>query len=132
MGVMSYGTEDYRFDDRFLAHLQTVIGIQLRRRESFILGWTDASTGLRQSVWVDTGIPIRFSFHDDGNHVLNRQWVSELIDGSRRPAGLVLGEEPTDIPADDAPHAHAKSETAARAPRPASAPYVRTSAVYSV
>ena len=130
MGVMSYGTEDYRFEDRVLAHLQTVIGMQLRRRESFILGWTDDATGLRQSIWVDTGIPIRFSFDDNGDYELNRHWVSELIDGSRRPAGLVLGREPQDAVADTAHPAREKSGATPHAARPAPAPYVRTAAVY--
>ncbi len=43
MGTLIYGHGDLTvdFDDRTLAHLQVVIGTKLRRRESFLLSWSD-------------------------------------------------------------------------------------------
>ncbi|MDN4613938.1 hypothetical protein P5G50_05670 [Leifsonia sp. F6_8S_P_1B] len=94
MGVLSYGGSEYEFDDRVLSHLQVVITTKLRRRESFALTWVPENGEYgRESIWVDNGFPIRFRFSQPGASPLNREWLEQLMDGTHRPAGLVLTAE---------------------------------------
>jgi hypothetical protein len=95
MGVLSYGGSEYEFDDRVLSHLQVVITTKLRRRESFSLTWVPENGEYgRESIWIDNGFPIRFRFTEPGGLPLNREWLEQLMDGTHRPAGLVLTAEP--------------------------------------
>jgi hypothetical protein len=99
MGVLSYGGTDYHFDDRLLAHLQVVITTKLRRRESFALSWIPEDDGGREAIWIDNGLPIRFSYEEAAIAGLNRDWLEALMDGTHRPNGLLVMPEPAQLAA---------------------------------
>lgn len=100
MGRLLYGNlqTSIRFDDRLLAHLQIVIGAKLRRREGFFISWMDAPGvgGGRSSVWLDSSIPLRFTFTNNARHTINRVWIDELAASANTAQGLRVTPEPTD------------------------------------
>ena len=50
MGTLFYaGESKFSLEDRLLAHLQVVIGMKLRRSESFFLAWTVPTDGSKTS-----------------------------------------------------------------------------------
>jgi hypothetical protein len=100
MGHLHYDGHSYQFPDRVLAHLQIVISIKLRRRENFVLNWV-ADSGLasgREGIWIDNGIPLRFSYEESGVPSINVAWVEALTVGAGRSAGLLLTQEPEVAP----------------------------------
>lgn len=106
MGRLLYGNlqTSIRFDDRLLAHLQIVIGAKLRRREGFFISWMDAPGvgGGRSSVWLDSSIPLRFTFTNNARHSINRVWIDELAASANTAQGLRVTPEPD---AEEAPAA---------------------------
>ncbi|PTL71490.1 ATP-dependent DNA ligase [Rathayibacter caricis DSM 15933] len=97
MGRLVYDSRlDVHFDDRVLAHLQAVIGIRLRRGESFYLSWKDLPNvgNGRSSIWLDPRIALCFRYGSgpavviDGDRV--RRWVAD----SYSPGGLRVTEDP--------------------------------------
>lgn len=100
VGRLLYGNlqTSIRFDDRLLAHLQIVIGAKLRRREGFFISWMDAPGvgGGRSSVWLDSSIPLRFTFTNNARHAINRVWIDELAASANTAQGLRVTPEPAD------------------------------------
>lgn len=98
MGTLIYGHGDLTvdFDDRTLAHLQVVIGTKLRRRESFLLSWSDdgQDSDRRTSIWLDTSVPLYFRYLGTRMPELNHDWISQLMAGANSGPGLVLMAEP--------------------------------------
>ena len=97
MGSMLYGgTTTIPIDDRALAHLQAIVYIKLRARESFPFTWrTDArSGGGHGSVWICPGVPISFRYAGSDDPALNRDWLQALRHAANEPAGLRLLPEP--------------------------------------
>lgn len=95
MGKLVYGATSYDLDDRLLAHLQLVIGVKLRRGENFFVSWRsslDAGSG-RQSIWVDNGMHLAFSY--DGSRIpqVNREWVEAMASSAASNFGLQLTDE---------------------------------------
>ena len=95
MGKLVYGATSYELDDRLLAHLQLVIGVKLRRSENFFVSWRsslDAGSG-RQSIWVDNGMHLAFSY--DGSRIpqVNRDWVEAMASSAASNFGLQLTDE---------------------------------------
>lgn len=96
MGKLLYGqTIEVIFDDRVLAHLQLVIGLKLRRDESFFFSWRDEqSVGDGRSViWLDPGIPLVFRYNGGRMPKINREWLEALTLSSNSAQGLQLTEE---------------------------------------
>lgn len=96
MGKMFYGqTIEVTFDDRVLAHLQLVIGLKLRRAESFFFSWRDEqSVGDGRSViWLDPSIPLVFRYTGGRMPKINREWLEALTISSNSAQGLQLSEE---------------------------------------
>ena len=86
------------FDDRFLAHLQIVVAMKLRRGESFMFGWRDdldAGDG-RTTIWLDRTIPLVFRFAGSRPANINRAWIEELTQSAGSSAGLRVLPEPPD------------------------------------
>lgn len=86
------------FEDRLLAHLQTVIGAKLRRGESFHFTWKDepsAGNG-RTVVWVHPGVSLVYKFYGSRHTSLNRVWVEALMFTANTPTGLYAVSEPAD------------------------------------
>ena len=99
MGKLTYGPlGDVHFDDRVLAHLQLVIGLKLRRDESFFFSWIeDAATsealGGRRAIWLDQSIPLAFHYAGGTMPKINREWLEILTISSNSPQGLQLTSE---------------------------------------
>ncbi len=103
MGTLHYGTTSYTLDDRLLAHVQVIVGMKLRRGENFFITWRNpASIGSgRQSLWIDNGMHLGFSY--DGSKIpsVNRDWVETLSASAGTNFGLQLTDEqgsPLNIP----------------------------------
>ncbi len=84
------------FDDRVLAHLQTVITAKLRRSESFTLMWKDdVSVGDgRTIVWLHPQCSLVYKFYGSRLPALNRAWLEALTYTANMPAGLYVVPEP--------------------------------------
>ena len=96
MGTLLYGqTIEVAFDDRVLAHLQLVIGLKLRRDESFFFCWHDEqSVGYgRSAIWLDRAIPLVFRYSNGLMPKINREWLEALTLSSNSSQGLQLVEE---------------------------------------
>jgi hypothetical protein len=97
MGKLTYdSTLMVDFDDRVLAHLQIVIGIKLRRRESFYFTWRDddAVGDGRSSIWLDPSIPLRYKYFGGKPPTINRTWIEQLSQSANSPGGLQIVPEP--------------------------------------
>ena len=98
MGTLVYGTSgiEVGFDDRVLAHLELVVNAKLRRREAFMLSWRDCREvgDGRSSLWVDTGIPLFFSYSGSRVPLIDKDWLEELAQQAGSTRGLVLGDDP--------------------------------------
>lgn len=96
MGTLIYdGTDGFAFDDRVLVHLQTVIATKLRRREGFLLIWTDTSSGpegVLRSIWLDPSISVQFVYAHPELPELNRSWLTILTEKANSNVGLRLEE----------------------------------------
>lgn len=86
------------FEDRALAHLQTVIGMKLRRNESFYFTWRESLDvgGGRTTVWLHARASLVFKFHGSRTPRLNRTWLDALMLAANSPSGLALVPEPAD------------------------------------
>lgn len=106
MGEFNYGDiVRGEFDDRLLAHLQTVIGAKLRRNEPFFFTWrSDRSGGSgRDSVWVHGGASMVFTFRGSRPPQINRAWLEQLLQSANSPSGLQIVPEPAE--SDEPPQA---------------------------
>ncbi len=97
MGKLNYdSTLLIDFEDRLLAHLQIVICIKLRRRESFYFTWIDPEEagGGRSCIWLDPAVPLRYKYFDPEPPAINREWVEQLTQTANSAAGLQVVSEP--------------------------------------
>jgi hypothetical protein len=104
VGRFTYGPKiTVDFDDRVLAHLQTVIAAKVRRGESFMFTWIDDdSTGDgRTSVWVNPTSAMGFKFFGKRPPHINREWIEALMFSANSVGGLHIVPEP---------HEHADTE----------------------
>ena len=88
------------FEDRVLAHLQTVITAKLRRGEAFTLMWRDdASMGDgRTMIWLHPACSLVYKFYGSKVPALNREWLEALAYIANSPTGLYLVPEPPPSP----------------------------------
>jgi hypothetical protein len=101
MGSLLYGQVSIEFDDRTLIHIQVVIVQKLRRSESFLLSWRNATAtgGGRGSVWIHPAIPLYFKFVGGKPPTLNPDWLAKLTEAANGAQGLVITrEDAKDIP----------------------------------
>ncbi|MBC7442912.1 MAG: ATP-dependent DNA ligase [Ramlibacter sp.] len=85
------------FDDRTLAHLQSVISTKLQRKEGFYFTWTDdpgAGGGGRNTIWIHPGIPLSFKFSTGHPPHLNQRWLEALLRTANTASGLKIVSEP--------------------------------------
>lgn len=98
MGSLIYAAPgiEISFDDRVLAHLELVINAKLRRHESFMLSWRDASAvgDGRSSIWLDTAIPLYFRYSGSRVPLIDKEWLEELVVEAGSTRGLVLSDDP--------------------------------------
>lgn len=100
MGRFIYAGDTYAdFDDRLLLHLQQVIGMKLRRNESFTFSWKQDPSlgGGRTTVWVHPRASIIFKYSGSRPSQVNRQWLEALMYTANQPTGLHVVPEPVEI-----------------------------------
>lgn len=91
MGYLHYGTNHiYRFCDRTLAHLRTVISSKLLQQESFVLSWSDE--GQQFSLWLHPAGQLVFEFEKPVTDELDRAWLEQMINQANSPSGLKLSK----------------------------------------
>ena len=97
MGTLTYNTTiRVDFDDRLLAHLRLVIGMKLRRGESFYLNWKDdVSIGDGSTtIWMNPAIPVAFKFNGSRDVSINQRWLEDLVASANSATGLRPVPEP--------------------------------------
>lgn len=99
MGNLSYDTVQTDFEDRLLAHLQVVIGLKLRRGESFYFSWKDDQRigDGRTTIWLHPAIPLTFKYYGGRMPQLNRAWLHELEIAANSNQGLHVTPEPSPV-----------------------------------
>lgn len=95
MGTLHYDGTAFEFNDRVLAHLQIVVNMKLRRRETFFLSWKArvGSGGGRHAIWVDNGIPIHFEYSGGRLPIIDKGWVDRISLGSNSTGGVFIDTE---------------------------------------
>ena len=97
MGTLTYdSTMKVDFDDRLLAHLRLVIGMKLRRGESFFLNWKDDNSigDGSSTIWLNPSIPIAFKFNGSRDVAINPRWLDDLVTTANSATGLRPIPEP--------------------------------------
>jgi hypothetical protein len=100
MGTLTYSDtrNTIEFDDRTLIHIQLILGAKLRHRESFFFSWPEdrAHGSGRSSIWMETSIPLKFTYSNDHQYVINHEWIEALARSSSTAEGLYLSAEPAE------------------------------------
>ena len=98
MGKLAYDRSlTIDFDDRTLAHLQIVIGMKMRRGESFYFSWKDdqqVGDG-RTSIWLHPTIPLVYKYFGSRSPAINPAWIHALEVSANTNAGLQIVPEPS-------------------------------------
>ncbi|MFC4222489.1 DUF7882 family protein [Lysinibacter cavernae] len=98
MGRLTYGTNEFEFDDCLLAHLKVVVIQKLRRKETFLLSWSNhddsgACLDGRHAIWLTDGIQLYFHVEQSEKFSLNRRLLDYMVGQSHSPDGLILDEK---------------------------------------
>jgi hypothetical protein len=95
MGKLHYNAGEFSFemDDRVLAHLRIVFMNKLRRNEPFMFQLPDGNVGTR-SLWVNSAVPIAFSFFGGRAPAIDARWIDELMHEASGPNGLTYATGP--------------------------------------
>ena len=101
MGSLIYGSSntEISFDDRALMHLQIVITAKLRRHESFLFSWSDATKAgtSRSSIWLHPSTTLFYRFSGSRIPALNRDWITILMQSANSRGGLLFTAEPSPL-----------------------------------
>lgn len=96
MGKLTYDHSlSVDFDDRTLAHLQVVIGMKLRRGESFYFSWKDdqrVGDG-RTAIWLHPSIALVYKFYGSRVPQINPHWIRTLELTANTHTGLYITDE---------------------------------------
>ena len=102
MGTLEYVTSQHiaEIDDRTLAHLQVVICNKLRRGERFTLRLApaDGTSGPVTVLWMNSALPILFTYTAPTHYAMNPVWLQLLADAAASNAGLWVIPEPEPEP----------------------------------
>jgi hypothetical protein len=81
--------------------LQIVITAKLRRRESFVLTWTDAAEvgSGRSTIWLDPSSTLYYRYLGSRPISINREWVDVLMLSANSANGLMFTQEPPSLQA---------------------------------
>lgn len=95
MGTLQYDGVLVEFEDRMLAHLQIVIVQKIRRGESFLMSWRDATeTGSGHSaIWIHPSQSLYFKFSGSRNPAINQEWLEQLLLSANSSRGLLVIKE---------------------------------------
>ncbi|GAA1441393.1 DUF7882 family protein [Leifsonia poae] len=121
MGSLIYdGSAEFTFDDRVLAHLQIVVSSKLRRREGFLLIWTDRTAspeGHLRSIWLDPSISVQFAFAGTALPEIQREWLEILTEKANSNPGLRLDDDLRAEIREELPQGTAKAQRSRRSQR---------------
>ncbi|QHC57324.1 ATP-dependent DNA ligase [Rathayibacter sp. VKM Ac-2760] len=94
MGRLLYGAPPsaHPFEDRVLAHLQSVITSRFRRGEGFLLTLDD--DGRRSELWLHPAIALRYEYDGTSEQELDPHWLRALTAASHGRLGLHIVPEP--------------------------------------
>lgn len=98
MGYLMYQGQSVEFEDRTLAHVQTIVIDKLRHGESFAFSWTDpvsAGSG-RGCLWLHPRTDLMFRYSGSRMPTLNRDWLEILHLKADSNQGLMLDEKATE------------------------------------
>jgi hypothetical protein len=120
MGTLQYDGVLVQFDDRLLTHLQIVIVQKIRRGESFLMSWRDASDvgDGHSSIWIHPNQNLYFKFLGGRKIAINQDWLEQLTLSANSARGLLVMREGTKADAlnDQAVVTARARRTAARSP----------------
>ncbi len=96
VGRLNYGARGLQIEieDRLLAHVQAVIVAKLRRREPFILTWSEpveAGSG-RKAVWVNETLELSFEYPGSKAIHVDRELLEDMMRQAHSNLGLDLGD----------------------------------------
>ncbi len=96
MGHLHYGRAAFEIEDRVLAHLQTVIVQKVRRRDNFLLSFSERRRGVEEQIalWVSHNAHLHFAFSGSRRPELNQRWLEALMHASNSTIGLDLDRVP--------------------------------------
>jgi hypothetical protein len=96
--MLKYDGMAVDFDDRLLAHLQTVVLQKVRRQESFLMTWREADDlgGGRTGIWIHQYAHMTFHFGTNDNPKIDRAWLERLMTSANSPTGLFVSDEKGD------------------------------------
>lgn len=94
MGQLVYGSTEYEFDDRTLAHFEVVVVAKFRRREAFMVSWTTPGPeDARIELWLSPGSPLQLRYAGSRSPLLSQSWVQAMMDMAGTLRGLrLIGE----------------------------------------
>lgn len=94
MGTFYYGAARtaLRIDDRVLAHLKVVAVSKLRRREPFMVSWTESqgNGGGRGSIWIHPDIDLVYRFDGSRPAELDKSLLEQMSNEALAPTGIQL------------------------------------------
>jgi hypothetical protein len=84
------------FEDRVLAHLQVVIGMKLRRQESFYFSWKDdqAVGDGRTTIWLHPNVSLLYKYYGSRQPQISPAWIHALELSANTNIGLQIVPEP--------------------------------------
>jgi hypothetical protein len=95
VGILKYDGMSVDFDDRLLAHVQTVVVQKVRRQEPFLLTWQDSDDlgGGRTSIWIHQFAHMTFHFASNSDPKIDRAWLEKLMGSANSPRGMFVSDE---------------------------------------
>ncbi|MEL5991271.1 hypothetical protein ACOKGD_01550 [Microbacterium phosphatis] len=95
MGQLFYGSTEQAIevDDALLTHVQLVAITKLRRGESFVMTWKRPSGTGRETVWVQSSIPLRFVCESDEEIPVDGKLLEDLAHAAASIRGMDLSTD---------------------------------------
>ncbi|MGM1016651.1 MAG: hypothetical protein ACQEW8_03830 [Actinomycetota bacterium] len=94
MGRLKYdGTSGpIPIEDETLAHLRIVIGMKLRRQESFMMTWRPREDGPDElsTVWIHPAIPLQFGFDSADAIKIDSRRIAKIMETLNATGELLL------------------------------------------
>ncbi len=95
MGKLEYNSSrpPIEVEDELLAHLKFVIGMKLRRHESFMMTWPSGKKRPgRLSAWMHPSIPLVIEFDEEPPPKIDPQRAERMVNQLNARGELILDE----------------------------------------
>jgi hypothetical protein len=92
MGYLYYAssTKPIEVDDLLLQYLQIVSATKLRRHESFTMTLLSQGGSVRETIWMHSAIPLRFTFDGAEAPQVEMKYLQQLAQSASSASGLVV------------------------------------------